>query len=57
VLSTTDNLWGTDAGIAKQITSRLDVVLDYSYTEYGMNDGEYNPQAYSAGVVFHFTKR
>jgi hypothetical protein len=55
--STTDNLWGTTAGVSKQITSRLDAVVDYSFTEYGLNNGEFNPQTYSAGVVFHFTKR
>jgi len=35
----------------------LDVVLEYSFVEYGLNNGEYNPQCYSGGVVYHFVKR
>ena len=55
--STTDNLWGAKGGVAKQLTPRLDVVLEYSFVEYGLNNGEYNPQCYSGGVVYHFVKR
>lgn len=54
--NTTDNQWQANVGISRQLTSRLDVVLDYSYSQYGTNNGEYNPKSYSAGIVYHFNK-
>ena len=56
-LSTTDDLFGIGAGVAKQLNSRLDAVVEYDYTQYGANDGEFNPKSFSGGVVFHFIKR
>jgi len=55
--STTDSLWGAKGGVAKQLTPRLDVVAEYEYVQYGMNDGEYNPMTFGGGVIFHFVKR
>lgn len=55
--SSTDSVIGGQAGVTRQLTPRLDVVLDYSYTYFGYNAGYYSPQAFSAGVLFHFAKR
>jgi hypothetical protein len=55
--NTTDNLWQAEMGVTKQLTPRFDVVADYDYSQYGANNGEYNPKTFSAGVVFHFEKR
>jgi len=56
-LNTTDNEWQVGGGIAKQLTSHLDVVVAADFAEYGANNGEYNPITMEGGVVWHFTKR
>jgi len=56
-LNTTDNQWQVNGGVSKRISSRFDVVLDAGYSQYGANNGEYNPLNYSAGVSFHLSKR
>jgi hypothetical protein len=55
--STTDGLFSTQGGLTKQITPHIDALVDYSYAFYGYNFGIYQPQTYSAGVMYHFTKR
>jgi len=55
--STTDALFSTQGGVTRPVTSHLDAVLDYSYAFYGYNFGYYQPQSYSAGVLYHFAKR
>ena len=55
--NTTDNQWQVNMGVSRPVSSRLDVVADYSYSQYGTNDGEYNPKSYSAGLIFHLSKR
>jgi hypothetical protein len=55
--NTTDDQWQANAGVARPISPRFDVVADYSYSQYGANLGEYHPKSYSAGVIFHLVKR
>jgi opacity protein-like surface antigen len=55
--NTTDNQWQVNMGVSRALSSRLDAVADYSYSQYGANNGEYNPKSYSAGVIFHLIKR
>jgi len=55
--STTDSTIEINAGLAKRITPRLDLVADYSYAQYYGLGGEYNPKTYGAGVIVHLTKR
>jgi hypothetical protein len=56
-VTSTDYTFQVNAGVAKQLTPRLDVVADYSYAQYGYNIGEFNPKTFSIGGVFHFVKR
>jgi hypothetical protein len=55
--NTTDDQWQTNAGVAKHMTPRFDLVAEYSYSHYGADIGEYSPKSFSIGTVFHFTKR
>ena len=55
--NTTDDQWQTNAGVSRQISSHLDIVADYSYSQFGANLGQYRPKSYSVGVVFHLAKR
>jgi hypothetical protein len=55
--SSTDTVVGGQAGVTRRLTPRFDAVLDYSYSYFGYNFGYYNPQSFSAGVVYHFAKR
>ncbi|MDR3745124.1 MAG: outer membrane beta-barrel protein [Acidobacteriaceae bacterium] len=55
--SITDNLVGAQAGVTRQITSRFDALVDYSYSYYGYNFGFYHPQTFSIGAMYHLTKR
>ena len=55
-LSTTDNTWQANGGATKWLSPRWDAVLDYSYAQYGVNNGEYNPKTISIGAVYHFVK-
>jgi hypothetical protein len=32
-------------------------VVDYSWAQLGYNSGFYQPQSFSGGVIYHFTKR
>jgi len=56
-LSSTDNTWQANGGATKQLSPRWDAVLDYSYAQYGVNNGEYNPKTVSIGAVYDFVKR
>jgi opacity protein-like surface antigen len=55
--STTDSTIQVNAGVAKKLTSRFDLVADYSYAQYYGLGGQYNPKTYSIGGIFHFTRR
>jgi len=55
--NSTDNQWQVEGGLAKRLSPRFDVVADYGYSQFGVNNGEYNPKNISAGVIFHFVKR
>jgi hypothetical protein len=55
--STTDNLFGVQGGASFPMTAHLDAIADYSWMRYGYNEGLYQPQGFSAGVVYHFVKR
>ena len=57
VQSTTDSQWQANMGLSRRVAARLDVVADYSYSQYGTNDGQFNPKSYSAGVIVHLSKR
>jgi hypothetical protein len=54
---TTDAELQVNAGVAKRVSPRWDVSLDYSYAQYYADGGEYNPKTFSAGAIFHFVKR
>jgi len=55
--STTDGQIQVNMGVAKQVSPRWDVVVDYSYSQYYALGGEYNPKTFSAGMIYHFVKR
>jgi len=55
--STSDTLFGAQAGVTWQLTPRFDAVVDYSYSYFGFNSGFYHPQTFSLGVLYHFAKR
>ena len=55
--STTDGTFQVNAGVAKRISPRVDLVADYSYAQYYAFGGQYNPKTFSAGGIFHFNRR
>jgi len=55
--STTDNVFGGQAGVTRRLTPRFDAVVDYSYSYFGYNFSFYHPQTFSVGAMYHFTKR
>jgi opacity protein-like surface antigen len=55
--ATTDSQIQINVGVAKQVSSRWDISVDYSYSQYYALGGEYNPKTFSVGAVFHFVKR
>jgi hypothetical protein len=55
--STTDNTFQVNGGVTRPLSSRLDALVDYSYAQYGVNNGEFNPKSFSGGIVYHFVKR
>lgn len=55
--NTTDEQWQTNAGVSRGLSVHLDIVADFSYSQYGANFGQYHPKSYSAGVIYHFAKR
>jgi opacity protein-like surface antigen len=55
--ATTDSTIQLNAGLAKQLTSHIDAVADYSYSQYYGLGGQYNPKTFSIGGIYHFTKR
>lgn len=55
--STTDATIQLNAGLAKRVSPRFDVVADYSYSQYYALGGEYNPKTFSVGGIFHLSKR
>jgi len=55
--NTTDNEWQCNIGLSRQLSSRMDASVEYSYSQFGANNGEFNPKTYAAGVIFHLFKR
>ena len=55
--ATTDGQIQVNMGVAKKVSPRWDVSVDYSYSQYYALGGEYNPKTFSAGVIYHFVKR
>jgi hypothetical protein len=56
-LATTDSLFGVQGGVSRPVSKHLDVVLDYSWADYGYNSSYFEPQSYSSGVIYHFVKQ
>jgi predicted porin len=56
-LNSTDNQWQANAGAVRHLTPRLDAVVDYNYSQYGVEGGKYNPKNFNIGVLFHLVKR
>jgi opacity protein-like surface antigen len=56
-ISTTEFTYQADGGVAKQLTSHWDAVLEYSYEQFSVLGGPSNPQTFSIGAMYHFTKR
>jgi len=52
----TDSTFQTNAGVTKQISKRWDVVAEYSWAHYGAFQNEYDPQTFSAGAIFYFSR-
>jgi len=57
MLATTDSQIQVNAGVAKRLTPRWDVSVDYSYSQYYAFGGEYNPKTFGVGAIYHFVKR
>jgi len=55
--STTDAELEINAGVARRIGPRLDIVADYSYAQYYALGGQYNPKTVSIGAIFHLSRR
>jgi hypothetical protein len=55
-LVTTDNTFQVGVGATRHIRGRLDGVVDFSYAQFGAENGQYNPKTYSAGILFHLSK-
>jgi hypothetical protein len=53
----TDSTFQVNAGLAKRLTPRFDMVVDYSYAQYDLFGGQFNPKTFSVGTIFHFKKR
>jgi hypothetical protein len=50
--ASTDYIFGGQVGATRQISSRVALVADYSFSRFGYDLGEYRPQAFSIGAVF-----
>jgi hypothetical protein len=55
--ASTDATMQINAGLAKQVSSHFDGVVDYSYAQYFGLGGQYNPKTFSIGAIYHLTKR
>jgi hypothetical protein len=55
--ATTDGQIQINMGVAKKVSPRWDISVDYSYSQYYALGGEYNPKTFSAGMIYHFVKR
>lgn len=55
-LVTTDNTFQVGVGAARHIRGHFDAIVDYSYAQYGAENGQYNPHTYSAGILFHISR-
>jgi hypothetical protein len=56
-VSSTDSTIQLNSGLAKQLSSHLDAVVDYSYAQYYGQGGQFNPKTFSIGGIYHFNKR
>lgn len=55
--ATTDGDIQINGGLTKKISPHMDVVGEFSYSQYYANNGEYNPKTGSIGVIYYFAKR
>jgi Outer membrane protein beta-barrel domain len=55
--SSTDGAIQMNGGVTRQLSPRWDAVVDYSYSQFYYNGGEFNPKTLSLGAVYHFVKR
>jgi hypothetical protein len=55
-LVTTDNTFQVGVGATRHIRGRFDGVVDFSYAQYGAENGQYNPHTFSAGILFHVSR-
>jgi opacity protein-like surface antigen len=55
--ATTDGQIQINGGVAKQVSPRWDVSVDYSYSQFYALGGEYNPKTFGVGLIYHFVKR
>jgi opacity protein-like surface antigen len=53
---TTDTTFQTNAGLSKRVSRHWDAVADYSWAHYGAFQDTYNPQTFSAGAMFYFSR-
>lgn len=54
-LVTTDNTFQVGVGATRHIRGRFDGVVDFSYAQYGAENGQYNPHTFGAGILFHLS--
>jgi hypothetical protein len=52
----TDGTYQTNAGLTKRLSTRWDMVADYSWAHFGAFTGMYSPQTFNAGAVFNFSR-
>lgn len=52
----TDSTFQTNAGVTKRLSKRWDAVAEYSWAHYGAFQNTYNPQTFSAGAMFYFSR-
>jgi hypothetical protein len=55
--NTSDNVWQVQAGVTRRLAPRLDLVADYDYSQFGADNGRFNPKNFNAGVVIRLNKR
>jgi len=57
MVPTTDSQIQINGGLAKRVSPRWDISVDYSYSQYYALGGQYNPKTFSVGAIYHFVKR
>ena len=56
-IASSDYIFEVNAGVTRQLSPHWDGVFEYSYSQFGYNDGEFNPKTFSIGGIYHFNKR